>query len=178
VTECDADVAAARSGDEAARDRVLRDVWPRAFRLSASIVGDRETAEEAAQDALVLIATRLGSLRDAQAFPLWSARIIVNAARSALRKRPRERDLPPERAPGAFDNATVERLDVLSALAALPEWLRVPLVLRYVEGLNSREIGTALGAPSATIRFRLALGRRRLATALGDDDPTAREEYA
>jgi RNA polymerase sigma-70 factor (ECF subfamily) len=167
VTEPHADVCAARDGDRAALDRLLTALWPRAFRLAAGITQHAATAEDAAQDALVLVATRLPTLRDPAAYPAWSTRIAVNAATTALRRRA-PASAPDERgvAPG-FEDALAERLDVLRALGTLPLWLRVPLVLRYVDGLSSREIGHALGAPPATIRFRLALGRRRLAAALG-----------
>jgi RNA polymerase sigma-70 factor, ECF subfamily len=178
VTDCHADVLAARAGDTEARDRLLAALWPRAFRLAASIAGDPQLAEEAAQDALVLIAARIAALRDAEAYPAWSASIVVNAVRSARRRTPRTGPLPATIADGAFEDATAARLDVMAALAALPQWLRIPLVLRYVDGLTSREIGAALGAPSATIRFRLALGRRRLAALLSDPASPAQEEYA
>ena len=167
VTDPHADVRAARAGDRAALDRLLTALWPRAFRLAAGITQHAATAEDAAQDALVLVATRLPALRDLAAYPAWSTRIAVNAAATALRRRVAHAALEDDgRAPG-FEDALAERLDVLRALGALPLWLRVPLVLRYVDGLSSREIGLALNAPAATIRFRLALGRRRLAAALG-----------
>jgi RNA polymerase sigma-70 factor (ECF subfamily) len=168
VTDPHADVRAARDGDRAALDRLLTALWPRAFRLAAGITQHAATAEDAAQDALVLVATRLPSLRDPAAYPAWSTRIVVNAASTALRRRADDAPLD-ERDPAApgFEDALADRLDVLRALGKVPLWLRVPLVLRYVDGLSSREIGLALGAPAPTIRFRLALGRRRLAAALG-----------
>jgi len=180
VTTSEADVRAAQAGDPAAHDRLLEALWPRAFRLAVAILGERTAAEDAAQDALVSIARRLDGLRDPVSFPLWSTRIVVNAARDAARRRATEhqrRGRLHESQP-SFEELTLERLDMLAALAALPSWLRVPLVLRHVEGLTSREIGAALGAPAATIRFRLALGRRRLAAALADRDPDFREEFA
>lgn len=166
VTEPQADVCAARDGDRAALDRLLTTLWPRAFRLAAGITRHAATAEDAAQDALVLVATRLPSLRDPAAYPAWSTRIVVNAATSALRRGAADAPLDEDRTAPGFEDALAERLDVLRALGTLPLWLRVPIVLRYVDDLSSREIGLALGAPSATIRFRLALGRRRLAAAL------------
>jgi RNA polymerase sigma-70 factor (ECF subfamily) len=176
--ETEADVRGAQAGDPCARDRLLEALWPRAFRLAVAILGDRSAAEDAAQDTLVLVAAQLGTLRDPASFPLWSGRIAVNAARDAARRRSRElRSSQPEPA-AQFDDAATVRLDVLAALAALPSWLRIPLVLRHVEGRTSREIGTMLGAPSATIRFRLALGRRRLAAALAEHEPATREEFA
>lgn len=168
VTDPHADVRAARAGDRAALDRLLTALWPRAFRLAAGITQHAATAEDAAQDALVLVATRLPALRDPAAYPAWSTRIAVNAAATALRRRVAHAALEDDgRAAPGFEDALAERLDVLRALGTLPLWLRVPVVLRYVDGLSSREIGLALNAPAATIRFRLALGRRRLAAALG-----------
>jgi RNA polymerase sigma-70 factor (ECF subfamily) len=167
VTDPHADVRAARDGDRAALDRLLAALWPRAFRLAAGITQHAATAEDAAQDALVLVATRLPSLRDPAAYTAWSTRIAVNAATSALRRRGASAVCPEDGLAPGFEDALAERLDVLRALGALPLWLRVPLVLRYVDDRSSREIGIALGAPAATIRFRLALGRRRLAAALG-----------
>jgi RNA polymerase sigma-70 factor, ECF subfamily len=168
VTDPHADVQAARAGDRAALDRLLAALWPRAFRLAAGITQHAATAEDAAQDALVLVAARLPALRDPAAYPAWSTRIAVNAAATALRRRAAHASLVDDgRAAPGFEDALADRLDVLRALGTLPLWLRVPLVLRYVDGLSSREIGLALNAPAATIRFRLALGRRRLAAALG-----------
>jgi RNA polymerase sigma-70 factor (ECF subfamily) len=94
-----------------------------------------------------------------------------------MRRRRADVALDEGRAAAGFEDALAERLDVLRALAMVPMWLRVPLVLRYVDGLSSREIGLALGAPAATIRFRLALGRRRLAVALGASGRVS-EEFA
>ena len=177
VTDEQADVRAARDGDRAALDRLLTALWPRAFRLAAGITQHAATAEDAAQDALVLVATRLPRLRDPAAYPAWSTRIAVNAGTSALRRHASNAVLHDDRAAPGFENALAERLDILRALGTLPLWLRVPLVLRYVDDRSSREIGLALGAPAATIRFRLMLGRRRLAAALRDAGRVS-EEFA
>jgi RNA polymerase sigma-70 factor (ECF subfamily) len=42
--------------------------------------------------------------------------------------------------------------------------------------MNSAEIGTALGLPAGTVRYRLSLARRTLAEALGDYDDAQEEE--
>jgi RNA polymerase sigma-70 factor (ECF subfamily) len=101
----------------------------------------------------------------------------VNAARSAARRRGREGELRDDERPVRFDDAAIARLDVALALGALPLALREPVVLHYLDGLTSAEIGAALGMPAATIRFRLMLARRRLALLLGDR-PAPRAEYA
>ncbi len=178
MSEPEPDVGAALGGDPAAMDRLLRAYWPRAFRLALGITRHPAMAEDAAQDALVLVASRLGSLRDPAAYPAWSARVAINAATAAVRRRPDHAALEDVPAAARFEDAAAERIDVLLALGTLPLWLRVPLVLRYVDGLSSREIGQVLRAPPATIRFRLVLGRRRLAAALRTEDATVMETFA
>jgi len=161
------DVRAAQAGDAEARDRLLRAFWPRAYRLAYAVLGDRPAAEDAAQDALIRIDARLNDLREAAAFPVWSARIVMNTARDAARRRNTHASLDEAQASGRFDDGAALRIDLAEALAALPAWLREPVVLCYLEGFTSAEAGAALGAPAATIRFRLLLARRRLAAALG-----------
>ena len=64
---------------------------------------------------------------------------------------------------------------------ALPEELRVPLVLSANDELNSREIGTVLGVPESTVRTRLQRARQMLRQKLGAVEKTvqlARAEEA
>jgi RNA polymerase sigma-70 factor (ECF subfamily) len=51
---------------------------------------------------------------------------------------------------------------VHAMIDALPDELRVPLVLSTFEELNSREIGRALGIPEGTVRTRLLRARQIL----------------
>ncbi|HEY4440202.1 MAG TPA: RNA polymerase sigma factor [Candidatus Elarobacter sp.] len=162
------DVRAAQAGDADARDRLLRAAWPRAYRLAYAVLGDRASAEDAAQEALIRIDARLGGLREPAAFAVWSARIVMNAARDAARRRPMHDELDERQRSERFDDLAALRVDLAAALSELPGWLREPVVLCYLEGFTSAEAGLALGAPAATIRFRLLLARRRLVAALGD----------
>jgi RNA polymerase sigma-70 factor (ECF subfamily) len=61
-------------------------------------------------------------------------------------------------------------MDVRSALFALPVRLRIPMVLHHYSDLSSKEIGHIVGAPSATIRFRLAQARRSMQRLLREND--------
>jgi RNA polymerase sigma-70 factor (ECF subfamily) len=171
------DVRAAQAGDGEARDRVLRAFWPRAYRLAYAVLNQRAAAEDAAQEALIRVDARLNELRDADAFAVWSARIAVNAARDAFRRRRVHDSLHEAEAAERFEEAAALRLDVSRALASLPVWLREPVVLCYLEGFTSAQAGEALGAPAATVRFRLLLARRRL-TALLVERSRVSEEYA
>ena len=52
---------------------------------------------------------------------------------------------------------------VLTALDALPESLRVPVILRYYAGLSEQEIARAIGRRPGTVKSRLHEARRRMA---------------
>lgn len=95
---------------------------------------------------------------------MWAYRIV---AREALRiaKRHAPKPLVPE---ARHEPDLDSRIDLFRALGKLPPGLRSAIVLAYYADLNSREIGYALGVPSATVRFRLAQARRRLQALLDE----------
>jgi len=169
-----ADLAqAASNGDAGAYEALVRVLWPNAYRIAWSILGDRGAAEDAAQAACATICAKLSALADTRAFVAWSYRIVVSHARDHARARSRLQ----RRETIGYDEAAArttsdddpsDRLDLEAAIAQLPESLRLVLELHYFVGLNSREIGTALGIPAATVRFRLMIARRRLRPLLCD----------
>lgn len=56
--------------------------------------------------------------------------------------------------------------EVDTAIRALPEELRVPLIMQVLGGMTSTEIGAILGRPPGTIRYQITRARRRLAESL------------
>jgi RNA polymerase sigma-70 factor (ECF subfamily) len=155
-------VNAARGGDVVGTDALLRSIWPHAYRIAFVVLRESAAAEDAAQDALARVWATIGELHEPEAFAAWFYRIVVNSAkmqrRGADRRQVREQTFVEAKVSADED----QRIDLSVALRSLPEWLRVPIVLHYYAGLSSAEIGRVLSAPSATIRFRLALARRQL----------------
>lgn len=56
------------------------------------------------------------------------------------------------------------------ALHALPESLRLPLMLQYAEGMTYQEISRVLAIPESTVRGRIARAKRMLKKELDDSD--------
>jgi RNA polymerase sigma-70 factor (ECF subfamily) len=163
---------AASNGNDAAQEALVRVIWPNAYRIAWSILGERGAAEDAAQAACAAMCAKLSTLSDSRAFAGWAYRIVVSHARDLARARNRLQ----LRETVGYDEVTAasrsydpsDRIDLACAIARLPEVLRLPLELHYFVGLNSREVGTALGVPAATVRFRLMVARRRLRPLLCD----------
>ncbi len=158
-------VHAALLGDPAALESLVAAIWTPCFRLAASITGDWNLANDAAQEACIIVHNRLGTLRDLAAFDAWVYRIVIRESRRVARRHAERRVEAPLYELRADDTAA---LDVWRALAELNPQLREVTVLYYFDDLKGDEIATVLGVPHATVRKRLTRARERLRELLGD----------
>jgi RNA polymerase sigma-70 factor (sigma-E family) len=148
-------------------------------RLALLLVGDQPTAEDVVQDVFArLHARRAERPAGADSLPYIRA-AVLNGCRSQLRRR-----AVAWRYAGAFgqlsgqatqDSAeqemirSLERTQVLAALAALPFRRREVLVLRYYVGLSEAEIARVLGISPGTVKSTAARGLAALARRLGEE---------
>lgn len=163
-------ILAAQSGDRSALGDLIRLAWPDAYRLAYAVLGQRQHAEDAAQEACVAVCRSIASLRSAGAFRVWLYRIVVREA-SRVRGSWREPLVQPRDVEYCEEHD--RGIDIWNALAQLPPALREVVVLRYFEDLNSSEIASIVGIPAPTVRFRLMRAKRRLRPLL-DDAPLSR----
>ena len=115
--------------------------------------------EDALQEAALKAWEKRGHLRNETYFRTWITRILINACFDTQRKRRRviPLDEVAERAAAASPDPTLTL-----ALEALPEKLRLPLVLCYSEGMSYEEAAAALRIPLSTLRGRIHRGRGQL----------------
>jgi len=144
--------------------------------VARSVLRNDADAEDVAQEALLRAYRRFDGLRDAQRFRGWLVRIVfrlaLDRARSAKRREVRETEwAQPARRPAP---ATAEELAASSefqahfdrALDALPDKLRLVLLLAAMEGHTLEEVAAMLGLPIGTVKSRLFAGRKKLAEKL------------
>src|SRR5580704_11829993 len=79
-------IAAACAGDATATATLLERLWPDAYRIAWSIAGERTAAEDAAQEACARVLRGLPGLREAASFRPWFYRIVVNEAKTKVRR--------------------------------------------------------------------------------------------
>nr|MDQ6926536.1 hypothetical protein [Candidatus Eremiobacteraeota bacterium] len=89
VTRLSAQAQAASDGDDGAYEALVRALWPDAYRIAWSILGERGAAEDAAQAACTAICAKLSTLADTRAFVGWAYRVVVSHARDLARSRSR-----------------------------------------------------------------------------------------
>lgn len=136
---------------------------PSLHRICMSILHQRADAQDAVQGALLKAWEKRGSVTP-ERFRPWLTRIAINECRNIQRRRMRV--VPTDR----FDEREQPReLGLAEAIGGLPEKLRTPLLLKYMEGYAEREIAASLGVPVTTVKSRLYRARRALADALGEE---------
>ena len=128
------------------------------YRVAWSILRNDADCEDALQDAALKAWEKRNRLREERYFRSWITRILINACYDTQRKRRRTVPLEemPEQAAAAPDPA------LAMALEAIPEKLRLPLVLCYSEGMTYEEAATALRIPVSTLRGRIHRGKNEL----------------
>jgi RNA polymerase sigma-70 factor, ECF subfamily len=158
-------VEAARTGGRDEIELLLRTVWPDAYRLARGVLGEDQPAEDAAQEACIVLYRTIASLRSSAAFRTWFYRIVVREAAELKRRRSRTEPAPETSESAADQTAPI---DVWRALSTLTHKLREVVVLRYFEDLSSPEIASVLAIPEGTVRFRLMIAKQRLRPLLGE----------
>ncbi len=164
-------VAAARAGDVAARDRLLARYLDDVYAVALRLLGDRDLAQDAAQDALVSALNALGRFRGEASFRTWILRIALNSARSLLRRRLRRREVAitvvedtaaEGEVPATGAALRTEAARVREAVQALPEKQRLSVSLRIEQGLSYAEIAQLIDSTEGAVRVNYHLGIKRL----------------
>jgi RNA polymerase sigma-70 factor (sigma-E family) len=151
-------------------DEAFRRDYQRLVRL-ATVLVDREVAEELVQDAFVRTHGRLSRISPAKV-PMYLRSAVINGARSHLRRRMVQRrhlpSPPPLAVAAEVDGvAAAQRSEMLSALRQLPNRQREVLVLRYYLDLSENEIASTLGISTGSVKQHAHRGLTTLSTALG-----------
>jgi len=139
-----------------------------AFRIAFSVLRHRQDAEEVAQEAFVKAYRRFSQLRDRDRFRAWLVRmtwrLAIDRQRSDRRRVAREHDQEAAPSPTAADELIArERAEHLwKAIDALPEKLRVVIVLANMEEHDVADVARLLSLPPGTVKSRLFLARQRL----------------
>src|SRR5438045_7650644 len=180
VTEEMALVQAAKRGDVAAFEDLVRRYDRNVFRIAQHITENREDAEDVVQDALLKAYSNLPQFQEQSKFYTWLVRIAVNEALMKLRRRRPERmvsldeevkteedSLPREVAdwsPNPEQLYTQAELrDILQkTIQGLPPSFRTVFVLRDVEGLSTEETAEALDLSIPAVKSRLLRARLQL----------------
>jgi RNA polymerase sigma factor (sigma-70 family) len=168
-------IRAAQGGDRAAILALVEASHPHVRRFAHALCPTPQDAEDAAQEALIVLYRKVGTLRAAAALASWMFQIVqhecIRRARLLIRA--------PEASPAAkqtTEEAVMIRLEVeqiIACVAELPPEQREVLVLRDIRGLSGAETARKLGLERAAMKSRL---HRARATVRGQLDASRRSD--
>jgi len=131
-------------------------------------IGNHDLVDDIAQEVFLTVYKNLNNFRFESQFTTWLYRITVNKCKDHLRKmkirnifspiRESEEELGYNPRPEESDIKEI----VQNAIAKLPEKLRVPLLLKDIEGLSYQEIAESVQCEIGTVKSRIFRAREGL----------------
>jgi RNA polymerase sigma-70 factor, ECF subfamily len=155
----------------------LADCPKLAYRVALGVLHNTAEAEDVAQEAMLRAYRNFHRLRDRERFRGWLVRMAFRLALDRIRAKGRRerhehdatRALEDNQHEGNVEDLVASRefeRQVAQALDALPEKLRIVMVLAAIEGYNTAEVAKLAGLPEGTVKSRLFLARKKLAESL------------
>lgn len=140
--------------------------------------GDRDDAEDLAQDTFVKVFRSKHLYKEIAKFSTWFYTIALNTAKTSLKKKSRMStlsisDFDPENekdfdikdtgiTPDESANAAIENHYIQQAINSLDEDFKKIIILRDIEDLDYDEISEITGLPMGTVKSRINRGREKL----------------
>ncbi|MEU2389520.1 RNA polymerase sigma factor [Streptomyces sp. NPDC007369] len=165
-------IKAAQDGDVTSLTTVVIESQPHVRKFALSLCASPQDAEDAAQEALIILYRKIGTLRATGALASWMFRIVRNeclrqvrllVSRDGAPAEP-EASAEPSAEPSAED-AVLHRLEaerIAAAVSALPRDQRQVLIMRDVQGLPGRTVARSLNLSTAAMKSRLHRARAAL----------------
>ncbi|MER7177073.1 RNA polymerase sigma factor [Streptomyces mesophilus] len=162
-------IRAAQDGDLTSLTTVVMESQPHVRKFARSLCASPQDAEDAAQEALIILYRKIGTLRATGALASWMFRIVRNECLRQLRTLASPVRAAPDAPESSAEDAVLHRLEaerIAAAVGALPRDQRQVLIMRDVQGLPGRAVAQALGLSTAAMKSRLHRARAALRDAL------------
>lgn len=148
-------------GDQEAFVQLIQENTQGMYKVARSILRNEEDIADAMQDTIVTCYEKINTLKKPQYFKTWLTRILINNCNDIIRSKKREwvGEVYTEEVSTTSDFA---RFEFVQMLQGLDEKYRLILILYYVQEFRVKEIAELLQMSSATVKTRLARGRKAL----------------
>ncbi len=168
-------IARAANGDSRAARELYDAHALRVHRIAFRMCGDTELANDLTQDTFIRVFRQLGQFRGESAFGTWVHRVAVSVVLNArVRVKRHQQEVALDDTPLYATDDPLLRIDpdlrdrMHAAIDALPDGLRLALLMHAFEGYTHAEIGAALGIAEGTSKTRVFDARNQVRAALAD----------
>ena len=168
-----------QDGDIDSLSFLIKRLLPQLGAFARKLSPNRELADDALQEALQTMFKKADSFRGDSKVLTWMYVIVRNASIDIDRKEKVRTKLNVseevlyEQASGSSDFADVadSQIAIRAALMALPDELRDPMILVFLNELSVDEAAKILGIPPGTVKSRCSRAKGELAKILAELDP-------
>lgn len=156
-------------GGEAALQALIERTQRACLGLAYNQLQDRQLAQDAVQEAYLVVYRKIGQLKEPEAFKAWLYKIVTRACNEIRRKRRGEvetdldvrEDLVEKVSGPDQTDRVVYKNSLRQTFQQLPDIDRQTLALREVCSLSYEEMSRVLAVPIGTVKSRLAKARKR-----------------
>lgn len=176
-------ITACQRGDREAFRELFEVYQDRVFSIALHYSGERAVASDITQQVFLKLFSCITQFRQDAEFTTWLYRLVVNIC---LDERRRGKRFVAIEEDGLIEVRSKENIEesfsrgevsgsVQAAIRELSPNLRLPILLKYVEGLSYDEIALALNCSSGTVASRMNRGHKALAKRLAHLQSVIRE---
>ena len=165
----------AQRGDPDAFEQLMTPLEKLIWRVCWHYTGERETASDCAQEAMIKIWRSLEGYRGDCAFESWVYRIAANCSMDAMRKKKRDKSEsieplkeagfdPADPEPGTEEKviAAERKRQLRECITRLPEDQRDALIMTQLEGVSYEDAAERLGVSEGTVKSRVNRAKMKL----------------
>ena len=153
-------------GDEAVFSELLKRHKEKVRNIIYLTLSNADGVDDIAQEVFITVYRHLKSFRFESQFTTWLYRITINKCKDHLRKKNiRSIFLPLKDEEPVFESINEDtdiKNIVRNAIATLPDKLRLPLVLKDLEGFSYQEIADTMECEIGTVKSRIFRAREAL----------------
>ena len=155
---------------EGAFEQRVLELEPRLYRTACAILWNDADAADALQECLLKAWRKRGSLKEEACFNSWITRILINECHTLRYRLRRHKTVSFDEAVGDVPAGEPVDLGLRDALRAVPEHLRLPLLLHHMEGYSLQEVADMLHISVAAARGRVYQARQKLRQQLDKEE--------
>ncbi len=155
-------------GDEEVFSELVRRHKEKVRNIIYLTLSDRDVVDDIAQDVFITVYRSIKNFRFESQFTTWLYRVTVNKCKDHLRRKNIRRIVLPFRdtkedpgyefSPESSDTKEIVR----HAISKLPDKMRIPLLLKDIEGFSYQEIAETMQCEIGTVKSRIFRAREGL----------------
>lgn len=155
-------------GEESAFNELLKRHKEKVRNIIYVTLSNTDAIDDIAQEVFITVYKHLKTFRFESQFTTWLYRITINKCKDHLRKKSIRKIFLPlkddeeHNVLGSIDEDTDIKQIVRNAIASLPDKLRIPIVLKDIEGFSYQEIADTMDCEIGTVKSRIFRGREAL----------------